>query len=55
MSAAVARQGGQVQLEQSDIHLILNMATMAKERFLHATIRENKFPDKDTSWQGQRR
>jgi len=40
MSATMARQGGQVQLEQSDMHLALNMAKMAKERFLHATIEE---------------
>ena len=30
MSATVVRQGGQVQLEQSDMCLALNMAKMAK-------------------------
>jgi hypothetical protein len=31
MSASMARQGGRVQLEQSDMRLALNMAKMAKE------------------------
>jgi hypothetical protein len=30
MSATMARQGGRVQLEQSDMRLALNMAKMAK-------------------------
>ena len=30
MSATMARQGGRVQLEQSDMRLNLNMAKMAK-------------------------
>jgi hypothetical protein len=34
----MARQGGRVQLEQSDMRLALNMARMAKGVFLHATI-----------------
>jgi len=34
MSATMARQGGRVQLEQSDMHLALNMAKMAKEGFV---------------------
>jgi len=38
MSATMARQGGQVQLEQSNMHLALNMAKMAKEGFLCAAI-----------------
>jgi len=43
MSATMARQGGRVQLEQSDMHLVLNMAKMAKEGFSHATIEETKY------------
>jgi hypothetical protein len=43
MSAPVARQGGRVQLEQSDMHLALNMAKMAKEGFLRAAIEERKY------------
>ena len=42
MSATMARQEGRVQLEQSDMHLALNMATMAEERFLRATIEETQ-------------
>ena len=33
MSATMARQGGWVQLEQSYMHLVLNMAKMAKGVF----------------------
>jgi hypothetical protein len=40
MSATMARQGGRVQLEQSDMRLSLNMAKMAKEGFFRATIDE---------------
>jgi len=43
MSAAMARQGGRVQLEQSDMRLALNMAKMAKEGFLCAAIEETKY------------
>jgi len=43
MSATMARQGGRVQLEQSDMHLALNMAKMAKEGFLRAAIEETKY------------
>jgi len=43
MSATMARQGGQVQLEQSNMHLALNMAKMAKGVFLRATIEETQF------------
>jgi len=42
MSATMVRQGGQVQLEQSDMHLALNMAKMAKEGFSHAPIEETQ-------------
>jgi len=38
MSATMARQGGQVQLEQSDMRLALNMAKMAKGGFPRPTI-----------------
>jgi len=40
MSATMARQGGRVQLEQSDICLALNMAKMAKGWFSRAAIEE---------------
>jgi len=43
MSATMARQGGQVQLEQSDMRLALKMAKMAKEGFSHAAIEETKY------------
>ena len=39
----MARQGGRVQLEQSDMRLALNMAKMAKEGFSRATIDETKY------------
>jgi len=42
MSATMARQGGRVQQEQSDMRLALNMAKMAKEGFSHAAIEETK-------------
>jgi hypothetical protein len=40
MSATMARQVGWVQLEQSDICLVLNMAKMAKEGFSRAVIED---------------
>jgi len=43
MSATMARQGGRVQLEQSDMRLALNMATMVKGGFLRATMDETQF------------
>ena len=43
MSATMAMQGGWVQLEQSDMHLVLNMAKMAKEGFLHTTTEETQY------------
>jgi len=39
----MARQGGRAQLEQSDMHLDLNMAKMAKVGFLHATLEEMQY------------
>jgi hypothetical protein len=43
MSATMAKQGGRVQLEQSDMCLALNMAKMAKEGFLRAAIKNTKY------------
>jgi len=43
MSATVARQGGRVQLEQSNIHLALNIGKMAKGEFLHAGIQQTQY------------
>jgi len=43
MSATMARQEGRVQLEQSDMHLALNMAKMARGGFLHAAIEEMQY------------
>jgi len=39
----MARQGGRVQLEQSDMGLALILANMAKEGFLRASIQETQF------------
>ena len=39
----MGRQGGRVQLEQSDMRLVLNMAKMAKGEFLHAAIEEMQY------------
>ena len=46
MSATMARQGGRVQLEQSDKRLALNVAKMAKEGFSRAAIEETQFLSK---------
>jgi len=43
MSATMARQGGQVRLEQSAMCHALNMARMAQEGFSHATIEEMQY------------
>ena len=43
MSATMARQGGRVQLAQSDMRLALIMANMAKGGFLHARIEETQY------------
>jgi len=43
MSATMARQGGRVQLEQSDMRLALSMAKMAKEGFSCSAIEETKY------------
>ena len=42
MSATMARQGGQVQLEQSDMPLALNIAKMAKGGFSRAAKEETQ-------------
>jgi len=42
MSATMARQGGQVQLAQSDMRLALNMAKMANGGFARAVIEETQ-------------
>jgi len=38
MSASMARQGGRVQLEPSNMHLAMNMAKMSKGRFPNSVI-----------------
>jgi len=43
MLATMARQGGWVQLEHSDMRLALNMDKMAKEGFSRAAIEETKY------------
>jgi len=43
MSATMAKQGGRVQQEQSDMCLALNMAKMAKGGFSHTAIEETQF------------
>jgi len=43
MSATMARPGGRVQLEQSDMRLALNMTKMAKEGFSRDAIEETKY------------
>jgi hypothetical protein len=39
----MARQGGRVQLEQSDMRLALNMAKMAQGGFSRATVEETQY------------
>jgi hypothetical protein len=46
MAATLQRQGGTVQLEQSDMRLALNMAKIAKEGFSRAVIEETKYLNK---------
>jgi len=43
MSATMVRQGGRVQLEQSDMRLALNRAKMAKEGLLRAIIEDTQY------------
>ena len=43
MSATMARQGGRVQVEQSDMRPALNMAKMAKQGISRAAIEETKY------------
>jgi len=42
MSATMARQGGRVQLEKSDMRPALNMAKIAEEGFSRAAIGETQ-------------
>jgi hypothetical protein len=42
MLPSIGRQGGQVQLEQSDVHLDSNMAKMTKGMFLYRAIEETQ-------------
>jgi len=42
----MARQGGRVQLEQSDMRLALDVAKMAEEGFSRAAIEETKYVTK---------
>jgi len=42
MSATMARQRGQVQLEQTDMRLALNMAKMGKGGFSRAVMEETQ-------------
>jgi hypothetical protein len=43
MSATMAKQGGRVQLEQSNMRLALNMANTAKGGFPRAAIEETQY------------
>jgi hypothetical protein len=43
MSATMARQGGRVQLEQSDMRLALKVDKMAKCRFSRAVVEETQY------------
>jgi hypothetical protein len=43
MSATMGRQGGRVQLEQSVMHLALNMAKMGKGGCSRATVEETQY------------
>jgi hypothetical protein len=43
MSAMMARQGGRIQQEESDMRLPLNMAKMAKGGLSHAAIEETQY------------
>jgi hypothetical protein len=49
MSATMASQGDWVQLEQSDIHQVWNMATIVKESFSQTAIGGNTKPDEESS------
>ena len=42
MSATMARQGGRVELQQSDMRLAFNLAEMAKEGFSCAAMEETQ-------------
>jgi len=40
MSTTMAMQGGQIQLEQSDMYIVLSLANQAKEGSVCTTIQE---------------
>jgi len=43
MSATMTRQGGRVQIKQSDMRLALNMGKMAKVRFSRSALEETQY------------
>jgi hypothetical protein len=43
MSATMARQGDQVTLEQSDLHLVMNMPEMANGALSHLAIKKSQY------------
>jgi len=43
MSATLARRGGQVHLEQSNMRLVLNLGKMGKQGFARTAIEETKY------------
>jgi hypothetical protein len=47
MVATMARQGGRVQLKQSDMRLVLNVGKMAKEGFSCSAMKETQFQIKN--------
>jgi hypothetical protein len=51
----MARQGGQVQLEQSDISLALNMAKMAKGGLSRTAIEETETTNQEITHRSLRR
>jgi len=54
MHATMAREGDQIQVEQSDMLLDLKMAKIAKVVIWCATNREIAIPDQEISHQSQR-
>jgi len=55
MSATMARQGGWVQLEQSDMRLALNMAKMAKGGFSRTAIEETQQQKRNLALKSEKR
>jgi len=57
MAAMLARKGGRVQLEQSDMCVALNTAKMAEEGFLRAAMEETQYLIKKPRaevWEGKK-